>query len=293
MNYVIKRLELELKQPCYLFRSRENRGREQSLAPNIINEALQIRLSEDEYELLKLGPRFIFNDPIAELATLRRKIEYRFFEKKVSAGRPVQLFINELDHLLQKLHSTAIPLNLSSKIKKKNYHRLVKRLKYKFKLTNTILRKTDKSKVFHLRRYEDYERRSEEYMERIQAYQSLDNNDPLPDLIQRTNQYLLQLRLAKWITQNHYEKLCVKFDEVELAHLYYLPKAHKPGTPLRPIISGIKYPTIKISNFLPIYFDHYLIKWQLKQLSTLVLNLFNCFNNGQKINSQVRLYWVQ
>ncbi|CAF4590783.1 unnamed protein product [Rotaria socialis] len=29
----------------------------------------------------------------------------------------------------------------------------------------------------------------------------------------------------------------IKPNEVELAHLYYLPKAHKPGTPLRPIIS--------------------------------------------------------
>ncbi|CAF2069899.1 unnamed protein product, partial [Rotaria magnacalcarata] len=41
-----------------------------------------------------------------------------------------------------------------------------------------------------------------------------------------------------------------KTNEVELAHLYYLPKAHKPGTPLRPIISGLKHPTIKISKFL-------------------------------------------
>ena len=38
--------------------------------------------------------------------------------------------------------------------------------------------------------------------------------------------------------------------EVELAHLYYLPKAHKAGTPLRPIISGLRHPTIKISKFL-------------------------------------------
>lgn len=35
-----------------------------------------------------------------------------------------------------------------------------------------------------------------------------------------------------------------------MAHLYYLPKAHKPGTPLRSIISGLKYPTIKVSKFL-------------------------------------------
>ena len=35
-----------------------------------------------------------------------------------------------------------------------------------------------------------------------------------------------------------------------MAHLYYLPKAHKAGTPPRPIISGLRHPTIKISKFL-------------------------------------------
>ncbi|CAF4345793.1 unnamed protein product, partial [Rotaria sordida] len=82
------------------------------------------------------------------------------------------------------------------------------------------------------------------------AYKCLGKEDPLPELIQRTNKYLLDLRLAKWITQKQYELLSIKPNEVELSHLYYLPKAHKPGTPLRPIISGLKHPTIKISKFL-------------------------------------------
>ncbi|CAF1423244.1 unnamed protein product [Rotaria sordida] len=87
-------------------------------------------------------------------------------------------------------------------------------------------------------------------MEKTKAYKCLGTEDPLPDLIRRTNKYLLDLRLAKWITQKQYEKLCINPNEVELAHLYYLPKAHKPGTPLRPIISGLKHPAIKISKFL-------------------------------------------
>ncbi|CAF1635425.1 unnamed protein product [Adineta ricciae] len=134
--------------------------------------------------------------------------------------------------------------------KKPNYSRLVKRLKHKFRLANVVLRKTDKSKVFHLGKLEDYQKRSEEYMTKTNAYQCLGTHDPLPDLIQRTNQYLLQLRLAKWVTQKQYEILSINPNEVELAHLYYLPKAHKPGTPLRPIIAGLKHPTIKISKFL-------------------------------------------
>ena len=45
-------------------------------------------------------------------------------------------------------------------------------------------------------------------------------------------------------------QLCIKKDEVELVHLYYLPKTHKLDTPLRPIISGLKHPTVQISKFL-------------------------------------------
>jgi hypothetical protein len=66
-----------------------------------------MKLTEDEYQLLKLGPRFIFNDPktaarrrTTELATLKRKIEARFHQKKVSPGRPVNQFIAELDIML-------------------------------------------------------------------------------------------------------------------------------------------------------------------------------------------------
>lgn len=247
-------------------------------------------MTDEEEELLKLGPRFIFNDPFTaakrrrtELATLKRKIQKRFHDRKVCPGRPVDQFIAELDLLLQKLHDIPVPLrrrqnlnnskqeqfilefpkdliissqssnNQFSNIqlkKKKNYSRLVKRLKHKFRLNNIILQKTDKSKVLHLGRLDDYRKKSREYMEKTQAYRCLGTNDPLPDLIQRMNKYLLDLRLAKWISQKQYELLCIKSQDVELAHLYYLPKAHKLGTPLRPIISGLRHPTIKISKFL-------------------------------------------
>ena len=209
------------------------------------------------------------------MATLRRKLEARFHEKKVSPGRPVYQFIAELDILLQNLHNVPTKPNQISPlqqhynitipdeviiscqsnrttrpVKKKNYGRLVKRLRHKLKLSNVVLQKTDKSKVFYLGKLEHYQKKSTEYMEKTQAYKCLVTNDPLPELIKKTNKYLLDLRLAKWITQKQYEQLCLKADEVELAHQYYLPKAHKAGTPLRPIISGLKHPTIKISKFL-------------------------------------------
>jgi len=196
------------------------------------------------------------------LATLRRKIEARFHEKKVSPGRPVHQFIAELDIVLQSLHQDkSSPVIIPESIiqsqghrlsrNKKNYGRTLKRLRYKIRSTSTIIQKTDKSKVFHLGESEHYQKKSEEYMARTEAYRCLGTEDPLLDLVKRTNKYLLDLRLIKWISQKQYEQLCIKqTDEVELAHLYYLPKTHKTGTPLRPIVSGLKHPTIKISKFL-------------------------------------------
>ena len=80
------------------------------LAPDVINEA-QVNLTDDEYQLLKLGARFIYNDPktaprrcATELATLKRQIEKCFFEQKVSSGYALELFINELDILVQNFH---------------------------------------------------------------------------------------------------------------------------------------------------------------------------------------------
>ncbi|CAF4775430.1 unnamed protein product, partial [Rotaria magnacalcarata] len=70
------------------------------------------------------------------------------------------------------------------------------------------------SKVFHLGGLEAYNKKSNEYT---------DKTDPLADLIQRTNKYLLDLRLIKWITQKQYEHLSIKPNEVEPTHLYYLP----------------------------------------------------------------------
>ncbi|CAF4756448.1 unnamed protein product, partial [Rotaria sp. Silwood2] len=147
------------------------------------------KLTEEEYQLLKLGPRFIYNDPTTvsrrrttELATLKRKIEIQFFRKKVSPGRAVEQFIAELNIILKNLHDTPISNthrqhkqqhkiilfdNLLTTIqssqsqvmnssvidnnkKKKNYDRLVKRLKHRIRSASIVLQKTDKSKVFYL-----------------------------------------------------------------------------------------------------------------------------------------------
>jgi hypothetical protein len=119
-------------------------------------------------------------------------------------------------------------------------------------------------------------------MTRTNAYQHLGTHNPLSDLIKRTNQYLLSLRLAKWITQKQYEQLSIKPDDVELAHLYYLPKAHKVGTPFRPIVSGLRHPTVKISKFLDDLLRPLFDKMALKTTVTSGLELIRKLQEWSK-----------
>ena len=76
--------------------------------------------------------------------------------------------------------------------------------------------------MFDLGKVDDYEKKSEEYVTKTQAYECLGTDDPLPDLIQRTSRYLLDLRLAKWMTEKQHGTLCINPNEVELAHLRIL-----------------------------------------------------------------------
>ncbi|CAF1109758.1 unnamed protein product [Adineta ricciae] len=87
-------------------------------------------------------------------------------------------------------------------------------------------------------------------MQRTKAYERLGCTNPLESLVEKTNDFLYGLWCNKHTNQKQYERLKVKKEQAELAHLHLLPKAHKPNTSLRPIMAGMKSPTINISKWL-------------------------------------------
>ena len=150
-------------------------------------------------------------------------------------------FIKALDIELTQIHNSSTP----SKDLRVCYF-----LEKKLEKSNTILRKTDKSKVFHLGSKYDYDEKVKQYMAKTDAYENLGDSNPLKELILQTNSMLKGLLSGKHIDSQLFNKLKVDAENAELAHLYFLPKAHKPGTPLRPIVAGLKSPTIEISRWL-------------------------------------------
>ncbi|CAF4513847.1 unnamed protein product [Rotaria magnacalcarata] len=69
-------------------------------------------------------------------------------------------------------------------------------------------------------------------------------------MIETTEQLLRDLVNRKLLPGKYFDKLKPNPIDAELPHLYYNPKDHKVGEPLRPIVSGMKSPTQKISAFL-------------------------------------------
>lgn len=189
------------------------------------------------------------NDP--ERAKKRRANELQIAYRKIRDSNaehgwllpPERLdtFIRSLDDELTRIHDNSMP--------SKNI-RTCRLLEEKLEKSNIILRKTDKSKVFHLGNTNEYEDKVKQYMAKTDAYEDLGDKNPLKELILRTNSMLKGLVTGKHINLRLCKQLEVDASKAELAHLYFLPKAHKPGTPLRPIVAGLKSPTIKISKWL-------------------------------------------
>jgi hypothetical protein len=100
-----------------------------------------------------------------------------------------------------------------------------------------IFRQTDKSKVFHVDTKENYIEKSEAYMSKTNAYIEIPTS-PLKEMIEKTDKFLRNLVSSKQMPLSLLDKLRPLLKESELSHLYYNPKDHKIGEPLRLLIQS-------------------------------------------------------
>ncbi|CAF4643107.1 unnamed protein product, partial [Rotaria socialis] len=170
--------------------------------------------------------------------------------------------IRELSqHLETSLHQQyTIPLSYLNIYRTRKEFKLMKSIQHRLKKGNYILRETDKSGIFHIGTSVDYEKKAEAYRQKTGAYIELDSN-PLRSVFDKVILLLNDLRSKKYILSWQLDKMMPKRDTVQLAYLYFIPKPHKAGTPLRPIVSSMSMPMTGISKFLdklirPIFDKH-------------------------------------
>ena len=145
----------------------------------------------------------------------------------ISDQRATQFFAS-IETLLRQLH--AKPLSPRTLIRAQYDHRMTTSIYRVLNKGEIILRRTDKSKVFHLGSADSYRQKSFDSMLKTQAYQKIDSGvnpclNHLGEVLALVDPLLEKKRgidLDLW-KQNMRPNPA----RIELAHLYFIPKPHK------------------------------------------------------------------
>ncbi|CAF1154105.1 unnamed protein product [Rotaria magnacalcarata] len=225
-----------------------------------------IKLTPEQLALLSRGPKYVppcqsrfykkevrnkmiqeeYQNIITKITDFFRQYSYCISKKRINE------FSDDLKNLLQRLYTKKLSRKLS--VRAKREHKLMISIRrYLRKYQHVILRRTDKSKVFHLGDGNDYQRKVLEYMQETEAYEEITSGiSPLATNLRQVISLLNHLYHAEkpLITKKQYEAMYPKENDTELGHLYFLPKPHKIGTPLRPIVAAIHAPAMLVSTYL-------------------------------------------
>lgn len=218
--------------------------------PQVNNKVLS--LVDEERRILNYGPKFVPSNPKQaldrlenEISVMKDKVGEAWRRETRTVGRNPILVENFAQRLETELRDKISTETVIDSV----LERTLKRFQSEQKKGKVIFRQTDKSKVFHIDRPETYVQKSAAYMKKTDAYKEIEKS-PLREMIDRTEELLRNLVNKNLLPGKYFEKLTPNREEAELPHLYYNPKDHKVGEPLRPIVSGMKSPTQKISAFL-------------------------------------------
>ena len=110
-----------------------------------------------------------------------------------------------------------------------------------------VIAPADKGNITVMMDRSDYEGRIQTLLDNTETYRRL-TKDPTMAQERKMNGLLLTLMRSGAISERLYQWLRSSAGKVPL--LYGLPKVHKPGTPLRPIVSFVNSPTYTLSKHL-------------------------------------------
>ncbi|CAF4730519.1 unnamed protein product, partial [Rotaria sp. Silwood1] len=207
--------------------------------------------------------RFLYKEPIEKIIDEEYKrlrtencknlTKYTF---KTDDTRATEYF-SDVKHLLEQLYTKPLPKKL--KANARYIYKMIKSMQRKLRKANITVGQTDKSKLFFFIDTQEYEEKVKNYMNKTNAYQEITSGIcPLADDLHLVILLLDHLHERKEITYEQYTKMYPNLKTLELAHLYFNLKVHKPEISVRPIIASINAPARLISSFLdqlltPIY----------------------------------------
>ncbi|CAF3299545.1 unnamed protein product [Rotaria socialis] len=160
------------------------------------------------------------------------------------------IFKKYSDHLLDYFNDTYfIPLPCKDQLISREQAQILGSIRRIIQNMNLIIRVTDKGNNFYIGSAIEFEKKAQKFFSDTNAFIELSSN-PFNEILDKVIQLLNTLRGKDLIRKWQYEQMMPDRTKCELAHLYFNPKTHKDGIPVRPIESTIHASTTKISKFL-------------------------------------------
>ncbi|CAF2892523.1 unnamed protein product [Rotaria sp. Silwood2] len=166
-------------------------------------------------------------------------------------------YFTEIKNLLEQLYTKPLPTKL--KRHARYMYKMIKSMQRKLQKANIAVGQTDKSKLFFFIDAQEYQEKITNYMNKTNAYQEISSGIcPLADNLHLVILLLDHLVQRNEITNEQYKQMYPNLKTLELAHIYFNLKVHKPEMSVRPIVASINAPARQISSFLdelltPIY----------------------------------------
>ena len=144
----------------------------------------------------------------------------------ITNERAKQTF-SELERVIYNLYSKPLPRKLYQRARRE-YKRVQRLQQFLRSRPDIIVRPIDKGKGFYIGNTATIEYKTQEYMDKTEAYQEITSGrSPLADNLRAVQTVLDYLVTQKAITKKQRDKLLPNSNKLELAHLYTLPKVHK------------------------------------------------------------------
>ena len=197
-------------------------------------------LSSRQLSLLAYGPKYV---PPCQSRFSRLSIddiiarEYKDMVASFTAAlndhclsakdQRAQQFFSSIETLLRQVYTAPISPKLF--LRARFEHRMIQRMRRQLANSNAVLRRTDKSKVFHLGNIEEHHRKALQYMHNTHAYREIaDGTNPCFDHLQAVLALIDPLLKKKAIDLGRWRQdMRPNANTIELAHLYFNPKPHK------------------------------------------------------------------
>ena len=148
------------------------------------------------------------------------------------------------DNIRSRIASTVQSASIPDNNLTKDEQQALKRLKND---NDIVILPADKGRVIVVMDKTDYFDKMDALVNDKQTYEEL-KRDPTPALQRKLNSKILKLKKTDaFDTQRYYRLRC---SVPQPPKLYGLPKLHKPGIPMRPIVSFCGSPTYQLSKYL-------------------------------------------